>query len=364
MTTPVILTAARALVGEELALVERPTIGIQDGRISSVDSGGEPHGDGDVIELGDATLLPGFIDSHVHIGFARPRDVLRGGVTVARDLGWPPDKIFPLQRESRSPSFDGPFLLAAGQMLTAPGGYPSRAGWAPRGTAREVEGPAEAEGAVAAQAEAGASVIKIALNPPVGPTLDAATTEAIVREAHGRRLRVTGHVHGLDELEKALGAGVDELAHMLMGDDVIPPSLIETMVERGTVVVPTISVRFGSDRRRAVENLRHFVAAGGTVLYGTDLGNSGPRPGIDRREVKGMARAGMDGRSIIASATTQAARVLGLVDRGRLSEGVRADVVAVQGNPLEDPRSLLEVAFVMRDGVVRRGGGSIRSRLR
>jgi imidazolonepropionase-like amidohydrolase len=335
---------------------------IRDGRIVAIGSAeaGSPQ---DVVDLGDVTLLPGFIDSHVHIGFARPADVLRGGVTVTRDLGWPRDIIFALQRESSSADFDGPLIVAAGQMLTAPGGYPSRAGWAPRGTACEVRGPSEAEAAVATQAEAGASVIKIALNPPVGPTLDGDTLEAIVRHSHARGLRVTGHVHGLKELEKALGAGVDELAHMLMGDDLIPSCVIETMVTQGMVVVPTISVRFGSDRRKALDNLRRFVSSGGRVLYGTDLGNSGPRPGIDRREVKGMARAGMSGRDIIRSATTEAARILGLAGRGRLSEGAAADVVAVRGNPLDHPTALLDVAFVMREGIVRRRDGG-RSRFR
>src|SRR3712207_8677447 len=81
--------------------------------------------------------MPGFVDAHVHIGCADAGEVLRRGVTTVRDLGWPPERIFDVARASASPSFDGPLVLAAGPILTAPGGYPTPAAWAPRGTGRE-----------------------------------------------------------------------------------------------------------------------------------------------------------------------------------------------------------------------------------
>ena len=321
-------------------------------RILAAGSSAKPSATLDVEEV-DAhglTLMPGFIDAHVHIGFAAPSEVLSHGVTTVRDLGWPPRKIWPLVEASKASGFEGPGVLAAGQMLTVSRGYPTRAGWAPRRTGLPVRSPAEARGAVAAQADAGACVIKVALNPLVGPVLDLETLTAVVRAAHDRSLRVTGHIYALEELHKALDAGMDELAHMLMSPEPIPPATIERMVRRSMAIVPTLSCFFGSDQDIAVENLRSFVGAGGRVIYGTDLGNDGPRPGIDPREVDAMSRAGMSPLEIVASATVGSARYLGLDDRGVLEPGRRADLIAVRGDPLTDALSLADVAMVWRGG--------------
>jgi imidazolonepropionase-like amidohydrolase len=159
-------------------------------------------------------------------------------------------------------------------------------------------------------------------------------------------------VYGLEELHKGLDCGLDELAHMLMGPDAIPESTIARMVDQQMRVVPTLSVRFGPDRKKAIANLRTFKEAGGKVIYGTDLGNAGPTPGIDRREVKAMAAAGMDGLEIIRSATRDAAEWLGLAGKGILRAGFSADVVGVRGDPLGKPLELCDVRFVMRAGNV------------
>jgi imidazolonepropionase-like amidohydrolase len=305
---------------------------------------------GGALDANQLTLLPGFIDAHVHIGCASPSEVLGGGVTTARDLGWPPELIWPVVDRSRRDDFDGPVLLAVGQMLTVREGYPTRAPWAPEGTGRAVASPDEARLAVEDAAASGACAVKVALNAQAGPTLSPELLRAIVEAAHARDLKVTGHVFGLDELHKALDAGMDELAHMLMSDEEIPISTIEQMVAAGMTIVPTLSCRFGGDRDRAIENLRRFVAAGGRVVYGTDLGNDGPRPGIDAREIDGMVRAGMTGRDIIASGTYGSASYLGLEDRGTIELGRRADVIGVAGDPLADPMALTDVRLVLRGG--------------
>jgi imidazolonepropionase-like amidohydrolase len=347
-----VVTGARALIGTDLSLLEDPAIVVDEGRIVSVAARRDVHPtSARHVHCDDMTLLPGFIDAHVHIGFAEPRDVLAGGVTTVRDLGWPPKDIFPLVRFSLSPGFVGPRVLAAGQMLTAPGGYPTRAAWAPPGTGCEVSGPGDAREAVRKQTYLGASVIKVALNPPVGPVLDLATLTAIVEAAHERGLKTTGHVHGVKELDKALAAGLDELAHMLMGTERIPSETIDRMVEQGMRVVPTLSVRFGWDRKRAISNLRSFKDAGGMIVYGTDLGNAGPRPGIDPREVKALVAAGLTGTDVVRAATVDSARWLGL-DGGCLSTAASADIIAVDGDPTLDPACLSAVRFVMRAGEV------------
>lgn len=295
-------------------------------------------------------MLPGFIDAHVHIAFYPAHAVLAGGVTTARDLGWPPHAIFPLVRESQNPSFDGPTLHAAGAMLTAPGGYPMRAGWAPAGTGIEVEGIEAAGPAVESQVRRGAAVIKVALDAAVDPTLPAATLAAIVAAAHAAGLRVTSHTHGLEELDKALDAGVDELAHMLMGIEAIPATTIAEMVASDMTVVPTLAIRGGQELRVAVANLTAFASAGGRIVYGTDLGNAGPAPGIDRREIGHMSAAGMTPHDIIASATVTASRWLKLGATGALEPGRDADIIAVTGDPLKDLRALNHLTMVFRRG--------------
>jgi imidazolonepropionase-like amidohydrolase len=346
------ITGASALVGRDLVAVADRTVVVSNGVIARVGGARDvsvPPG-ATVVEANGLTLVPGFVDAHVHIGFHSPAEVLRGGVTTARDLGWPPESIWPLVAKSAEASFDGPAIHAVGPIITAPGGYPSRAGWAPPGTALEVSGTGAARAAVDDVHAVGAINVKIALNPPVGPVFDAATLAAITDQAHGHGLKVSAHVHGLHQLHAALDAGVDELAHMLLGPEKIPDGTTARMVAQSMTVVPTLSIRFGLDRRRAIDNLRRFLEAGGRVVYGTDLGNSGPRPGIDPREIAAMSKAGMTPKEIIRSATVDAADWLNLKGIGVLEEGHPADIVALAGNPLTTPKHLTDVRMLWRAG--------------
>jgi imidazolonepropionase-like amidohydrolase len=348
-----VILGATALVGDELAVVEDAAIVIGGGVIRAVGGRADIQipAEAQVIEARGHTLIPGFIDAHVHIGFYEPSAVVAGGVTTVRDLGWPPARITPLVRASRADDFPGPTIVAAGPMLTAPGGYPARATWAPPGTELEVDSPEGARGAVASVADAGYAIVKIALNPPAGPVLDLDTLIAIVVAAHARSLKVTGHVHGLAELDKALDAGMDELAHMLTSDERIPDATIARMVAAGMVVVPTLSIFTGSPLRTAIGNLHAFKTAGGRIVYGTDLGNAGPRPGIDATEVRAMATAGMTGLDIIRAATVDAAAWLGLGTTGVIEGGRAADLVLIRGDPVRSPEVLTDVVSVWRRGI-------------
>lgn len=349
MTVPTVIRNASVLWGPDLALVERTTLAIEGRRVTGLDGGVVPAG-AETVDADGLLLMPGFVDCHVHVGFADPAEVLRRGVTTVRDLGWPPETIFPLARASQRPGFAGPLIRAVGPIHTAPGGYPTQASWAPAGTGYEVADEHAAGAAVQRLVDDEPVAVKFALNPPVGPVLDHATLKALVDAAREAGLRTTGHVYGLAELEKALDCGADELAHMLMSEEEIPDALISRMIDAGVTVVPTLSVRFGRDREIAVENLARFRAAGGRVVYGTDLGNEGPGPGIDRTEITAMAAAGFDPLGVIASATVDAARQLGLESKGVLAEGMDADVVAVPRDALERPELLSEVKMVWREG--------------
>ena len=353
MSSPVVtISGATALAGEGLTPIPDAVVVIEGGRIAQLGAAAEVAipPDADRIDASGLTLLPGFIDAHVHIAFSDPAAVARAGVTTVRDLGWPADEIFPLAQRSASDDFPGARVIAAGTMLTAPGGYPTQAGWAPDGTGTEVRELDDARDAVQANVARGATVIKIALNPPAGPVLPAELVRAIVEAAHVAGLKVTGHIHGLAELDKALDADIDELAHMLMSSERIPAATVERMVAQEVTVVPTLAIRTGSDRLIAIDNLRRFREQGGRVVYGTDLGNEGPRAGIDRTEIRAMTEAEMTPLDIVRSATVDAAAWLGLEGTGVLAQGARADVIGVRGDPGASARALTEVELVIRGG--------------
>ena len=342
------------LAGDDLTEIPEATVVFADGIVAAAGRGVTVPQDAEVIDAHGAVLAPGFIDAHVHIAFFPPRAVVAGGITTARDLGWPPEEIHPLARRSTQPGFDGPKIVAAGPILTVERGYPTRAAWAPPGTARVVGSTEDGRQAVREVSARGSCAVKVALNAAAGPTLPRPWLEAIVEQAHAEGLKVTAHITGLDELAKAVEAGVDESAHMLMSTETIPAELLSAMVSGGMTVVPTLSCRFGRDLDVAVTNLESFAGAGGRVVYGTDLGNQGPRPGIDAREIAAMKRAGFSPRDIISSATTVSADWLGLPDRGAIEAGRAGDAVLLDPSCLRDAKALTHVRAVWRDGVRRR----------
>ena len=345
------IVGGTVLAGPDLRALESATVVIEAGAIAAVGANVDPPAGAQVYEADGMTVLPGFIDAHVHIGFARPLDVLRRGVTTVRDLAWPPADIYPLATASRQPGFPGPLILCAGPMVTVPGGYPMRAGWAPRGTGIEVTDLGSARAAVREIASHNVAVIKVGLNAAAGPTLSPDLLGAIVEEAHVHGLRVTAHIFGLEELEKGLDAGLDEMAHMLMSPERIPDAVMDRMIAADMTIVPTLSVFFGRERKIAIANLARWAERGGRVVYGTDLGNAGPQPGIDEREVVAMDQAGMTPLDIIRAGTVTAATWLGLKRRGAIEPGYVADVIVVKGDALADPRRLTKIRHVFRDGI-------------
>src|SRR6266508_957382 len=307
---PFAVTGAAVIDGTGGPVLPDRTVLVRGGVIERIDPAGAvtPPPGTRRIEGAGRSLLPGFIDTHVHLDFYPPAAVLRGGVTSVRDLGWPAGRLEALRRgAARSPT-SSPRLLAAGQMVTSPGGYPSSAAWAPPGTAVEVEGTEQAAAAVAELAAAGASVIKVALDPTRGaPTLPAPTLAAVVAAAAERRLDVTAHVAGPAEVAKALDAGVTELAHWPFGEE--PRGDLIRRMAASMTVVPTLHIDPSPARRRGV---RAFVAAGGRVVYGTDLGNQGPPPAVDVAELELLVEAGLSPVGAVAAATSHAAEHLGL----------------------------------------------------
>ena len=345
---PFAVTGAAVIDGLGGPVLRDRVVLVRDGRIERVEPSGAVALSPGIrrIEGAGRTLLPGFVDTHVHLDFYPPAAVLRGGVTTVRDLGWPPARLEALRRDAERSPTTSPRLLVAGQILTSPGGYPSRSAWAPPGTAREVEGAEQAAAAVADLAAAGASVIKVALDPTRGgPALPATTLQTVVAAARERGLGVTAHVSGVAEVVKALDAGVTELAHWPFGEEV-PGDVIGRMAA-SVAVVPTLHIDPSPARRNGV---RSFVAAGGRVLYGTDLGNQGPPPAVDVTELELLVEAGLSPAGAVAAATSLAAEHLGLPATGRVAPGWVADLLMVDGDPLEDPRALIRPRLVSRAG--------------
>jgi imidazolonepropionase-like amidohydrolase len=290
----------------------------------------------------DGFLMPAIADRHVHVRLADPGAVLLGGVAAVRDLAWPADEIFALADASELPSFNGPLIRAAGPMLTGRGGYPTKASWAPPGTGLELDGPEHTARVVNELASRGAGVIKVSLNAEAGPTPSDAELTALVESAHGRGLPVAAHVQGVGQAERAVGAGLDEFAHAPWTER-LSEQLLEAAARTMRVVSTLDILSFGDvtpELRTACDNLVRFRAAGGQVVYGTDLGNGAIPPGIDVREALLLHEAVRMSPEEVLTAMTAT----------RLEPGAPADLIALGRDPLEELDALRDLKLVVRAG--------------
>lgn len=250
-----------------------------------------------------ATVLPGFLDAHVHLALTDPSLLVRGGIARVLDLGgWPTPSARALPTDEHLPE-----IAFAHQFLTAPGGYPARQDWTPPGSVAEIRTVTDATAAVDAQRAAGASVVKIALNSETGPVLGDDLLSVIVDRAHVRKMPVVAHAQGRGQAERAFAAGVDAFAHAPFSEW-LPDGLITAMTLSMTWI-STLDIHGWGDPTGefaiASENLRRFHRFGGRVRYGTDLGN-GPLPvGLNRREVEALLAAGLTPENVLSALTGQ-----------------------------------------------------------
>jgi hypothetical protein len=246
--------------------------------------------------------LPPFVDHHVHLHLVDEHRLADGGIAGVVDLGGDPVR---LARRG-----DGlPHVAYAGAFLTAPGGYPAGRGWAPDSIARAVTDPSEHPGvpggaatAVDEQASFGASVVKVALNAAAGPVLDAATLDAIVAAARAHGLPVVAHVVGEGMTRRALDAGVDVLAHTPFSEE-LDAAIVARAAASGQRWISTLDIHAGDPAaaRTASANLAAFVAGGGSVLYGTDLGNGDRPAGVLTGELSALHDAGVRGAALVGA---------------------------------------------------------------
>jgi imidazolonepropionase-like amidohydrolase len=262
------------------------------------------------LEIESAWIGPGLVDAHVHLAFGSPQDIVARGVVAVRDLGAPPHKAM-MWRELAAPR-----VHVAGPLLTSPAGYPSRS-WGRDGFAAYVDDVEQAVRLVQGLARQ-VDVIKLALEPSGGPVPSTKVTAAIVETAHDAGREVTCHALTVPMVEQALDTGVDELAHTPL--ERLPSALVDRIAAQGVRVISTLQthVRAGD----VVANATALVGAGVQVRYGTDLGNSGTKPGADPRELALLARTGLGSDGALCAATEP------------IRPGAPAGLVAL----LEDPR--------------------------
>jgi imidazolonepropionase-like amidohydrolase len=349
-----VIAADRVFDGTRV--LEGHAVAVAGDRIAAVAPAERISGPGHRIRFA-GTLLPGFIDLHAHLrlGQVPPEVVLRHGLTTIRETGGP------LAPPSGG---DGRLrVLAAGPILTAPGGYPVPV-FGP-GAGLEVPDVPAARTAVGQLAAGGAAFIKIALEPggspgapwtggpaypPPWPIMSLEVARAIVDEAHAHGLIVSVHLSGPEGAALALDAGVDEWAHVPC--DPISRDLVARAAAAGVRVVSTLDTL--SHCTGVAGNARQLAEAGVPLLYGTDLAHTDVPWGIDAQELQLMVRTAHGVRTpldVLSAATARAGEHLGLAPLGQLIEGAPADLIGVPGNPLEQFKPLEYPDLVVSGGV-------------
>jgi imidazolonepropionase-like amidohydrolase len=341
----------------------------------------------DVIDAGGGTVLPGLIDAHVHLVPGALAQSLTFGVTTVLDMFSKPDLVARVKEEAGS-RLDVADVRSSGIGATAPGGHPSLM-YAPFPTLTAAD---QAEQFVAERIAEGSDYLKIFSGiRGLWPSLDSETIRALVIAGHANGLIVVAHVSSTAGVEEVVSAGVDVVAHVPANDE-LDLALVDRMAEAGIVVGPTLAtventlgepggVAVAADpllaevlgdawvRRltsnvsefpgremppysRAEGNVRRLMDAGVTLLAGTDAPNPGTAFGASlHRELELLVRCGVRPAQALAAATAEPARVFDIADRGRVTAGLRADLVLVSGDPLTDITATRAIQRIWRGGV-------------
>lgn len=359
---------------------EKAWLLVREGLIEDLGQGGFPGAEESrpqtVVDLGGKTLLPGLIDAHVHLGLdgspdpmskvmtsslpevtlrmaLQAKETLKAGFTTVRDLGCREFIDVAVRDAIKAGLAQGPEMICAGQMICITGGHGWQVGY-------QADGEDEVRKAVRFQARSGVDLVKFMATGgvltkggrPGMPQLTVEEMTAGIQEAHKAGLKTAAHSQGLEGSKNAVKAGIDSLEHGVNLDD----EVVGLMAEQGVFVVPTLSapiniMEAGSEagipqeyidktERLAevhIEGLIRARKAGVPIAMGTDAGTPFNKHGRNASELVHLARIGMGPLEAIQSATSAAARLLGIDDRvGSLAPGLRADLVLVEGNPLED----------------------------
>ncbi len=381
------------------------TVVVRDGKVAEVRAGRSEIAGARTIDLAGHTCTPGWTDLHVHLGSqSSPRSyeegfrlddtafALRGvsygrktlmaGFTSVRDLG---GEVSPHLRDAINQGLiEGPRIWAAGKSIATTGGHADPTNGMNSALAHLVGPPGPTEGVVNSVEDArqavrqrykeGSDVIKITATGGVlsyarsgdAPQFTVEEVRSVVDTAKDYGYRVAAHAHGAEGMKRAVLGGVTSIEHgTYMNDDIMA-----LMKQKGTWYVPTISAgRFVAEKAKIdgyfpdvvrpkaarigaliQETAGKAYKAGVKIGFGTDMG-VGPH-GDNAREFIHMVEAGIPATYALQSATVYAAEVLGVDDQGVIEVGKRADIVAVPGDPLKDINVVMNVDFVMKDGVI------------
>ncbi|MEQ1707351.1 MAG: amidohydrolase family protein [Terricaulis sp.] len=373
-----------------------------DGRVIGIEAGYVTRPGAAIIDQRTRFVLPGLIDSHVHLtselgpnqfleevqltesdaamrGVENARKTLMAGFTTVADVGAPNDSIFALRRAIAENRVPGPRIMASGAAVTPDGGHGDANGFAPD-VINVLRSPAACSGADSCrratrrQIQAGADLIKITATggvlsntaAGVGQQLSDPELAAIVDAAHAMGRRVTAHAHGTDGVNAALRAGVDSIEHgtyldadsirmLRQGNRYVVPTMmagwwVGQLAEQGGVLSPAQAAKARTVGPALVAMVRRARAAGVRIAFGTDTGVS-PH-GMNAREFQLLVEAGYTPLQAIQFATVAAADHLQLGDvAGRIQTGYSADIITVDGDPLTDVSVLMNVRYVMARGV-------------
>lgn len=403
-----VLKAARMFDGKSDALTKPGLVIVTDGKIASVGATASIPAGAEVIDLGDATLLPGFIDAHTHLtvmfsddykqaaldrlqkpiseqaldSSVNARVTLMAGVTSVRDVGSGEYLDAGLRNAINKNVVPGPRMLVAVHAIGATGGHCDETGYRAGVFGKEtgpedgvINGPDQARYAVRLAHKYGATIIKTCATGGVLSLADAVDTpqltqeelNAIVDEAHALRLKSAAHAHGAEGAKRAIRAGIDSIEHGTFLDDealdmmkqrgtylvptLMAPQGIVEQIQKGLYIPPPILVKAQAAIAAAHQTFQKALAKGVKIGLGTDAGVY-PH-GRNTEEFHQMVDLGMKPIAALKAGTSVDADLLGLADKiGTLEPGKLADIVAVPGDPVENIRQTEHVLFVMKEGVI------------
>jgi imidazolonepropionase-like amidohydrolase len=405
------IRAARLIDGKSEAVVNNAVILVENEKITAVGSGLQIPADAKVIDLGDATLLPGFIDAHTHLlsemdgtnltlqdvemlrivatqstaqrallGAKLGREDLEAGITTVRDLGNSGVNGDVALRDAINRGWlPGPRIVAATRALAAQGGQFGRLIPEAQSIIEQeyvsIHGSESARQAVRQALYDGANCIKVIVNgSPATVTLE--EMKAIVDQAHTAGVKVAAHAIGDKATRIAAEAGVDSIEHAY----IVPDDVLKMMAEKHIFLVPTDGtlqtfedMRFGARQpsteeknrmekefqpfiERSRDRLRRARKMGVPIASGSDMYLTMPKQNRGQASLlvfEAYAEAGMTPMEIIQTATRNGAELLGMQNRiGTLETGKLADIIAVPGDPLKDAKTLERAKFVMKGGAV------------